>query len=289
MLSPRALSPSPIAGGHHRSNSRSKVARCGARLTTAAAYAAHPLISEDAATQGRGGFELEIGNAWTRDDNARSYEFGPQLSYGVTRELDAIIRPTWLDVRFMGNEDRTRSRGVGDTAVDAKWRFWESRAIDLAVRAGVSAPTGDTARGLGSGKPTYHALLVASLDAFAGPVAQPLVGVARDLAVGRQAEADHGEVRRQRAVHVEVVHRRQQLAPGQVAVAAEDDQDARLGQQGLRRAPARDLGCHATDPFRCLAPLSPRGRGAGGEGCFAFRETASPPLTPNPSPPRGEG
>ncbi|SRR6266567_2037784 len=131
----------------------------------AVAYAAHPLISEDAATQGSGGFELEIGNAWSRDDVMRSYELGPQLSYGVTKELDAIIRPTWLDVRFNGDEDRTRSRGAGDTAFDAKWRFWEGRAINLAVRAGVTAPTGDAARGLGAGKPTYHALLVASFDA----------------------------------------------------------------------------------------------------------------------------
>ena len=62
-------------------------------------HAAHPLISEDTATQGSGRFELEIGNAWTRDGSDRSFELGPQLSYGILRQLDAILRPTWLDQR----------------------------------------------------------------------------------------------------------------------------------------------------------------------------------------------
>src|SRR6266550_4423926 len=53
-------------------------------------FAAHPLISEDTGTQGAGKFELELGNAWTRDRGERAYEFGPQLSYGSLRELDVI-------------------------------------------------------------------------------------------------------------------------------------------------------------------------------------------------------
>jgi hypothetical protein len=52
----------------------------------------------------------------------------------------------------------------GDTGVDLKWRFFERDKLSLAVRAGVNAPTGDADRGLGSGKPTYHGILVASID-----------------------------------------------------------------------------------------------------------------------------
>jgi Putative MetA-pathway of phenol degradation len=120
-------------------------------------HAAHPLISEDSATQGRGKFELEIGNAWTRDGSDRSFELGPQLSYGILPQLDAILRPTWLD-------QRSTIDGEGDTAADLKWRFFQRDKLSLAVRAGVNAPTGDADRGLGSGKPTYHGLLVASID-----------------------------------------------------------------------------------------------------------------------------
>jgi hypothetical protein len=127
-------------------------------------HAAHPLISEDTATQGRGNFELEIGNAWTRDGSDRSYELGPQLSYGILPQLDAILRPTWLDQRSTIDGEVFHARGAGDTAADLKWRFFERDKLSLAVRAGVSAPTGDADRGLGSGKPTYHGLLVASID-----------------------------------------------------------------------------------------------------------------------------
>ena len=129
-----------------------------------AAQAAHPLITEDTATQGRGMFELEIGNAWTRDGSDRSFELGPQLSYGVLPHLDAILRPTWLDQRSTIDGGTVHARGAGDTAADLKWRFFERDKLSLAVRAGVNAPTGDADRGLGSGKPTYHGLLAASID-----------------------------------------------------------------------------------------------------------------------------
>jgi hypothetical protein len=56
------------------------------------------------------------------------------------------------------------ARGAGDTAADMKWRFFERDKLSLAVRAGINAPTGDADRGLGSGKPTYHGLLAASID-----------------------------------------------------------------------------------------------------------------------------
>jgi hypothetical protein len=129
-----------------------------------AVHAAHPLITEDAATQGRGKFELEIGNAWTRDGTDRSFELGPQLSYGVLPQLDAILRPTWLDQRSSIDGNTVHARGAGDTAADMKWRFFERDKLSLALRAGVNAPTGDADRGLGSGKPTYHGLLAASID-----------------------------------------------------------------------------------------------------------------------------
>jgi Putative MetA-pathway of phenol degradation len=128
------------------------------------AHAAHPLISEDTATQGTGGFELEIGNAWTHDGSDRTYELGPQLSYGLLPNLDAILRPTWLDQRSLIDGETTRARGPGDTAVDLKWRFFQGAKLSFALRGGVSLPTGDADRGLGIGDPTWHGLLAATLD-----------------------------------------------------------------------------------------------------------------------------
>jgi hypothetical protein len=133
---------------------------------TADAYAAHPLISEDTGTQGAGRFELELGNTWSRSGGDRAYEFGPQLSYGILPNLDGIVRPTLLVLRTSGEgSTATTARGTGDSAVDVKWRFYEAGSLSLATRAGIGAPTGSAARGLGAGKATYHVLGVASVDA----------------------------------------------------------------------------------------------------------------------------
>ena len=129
------------------------------------AFAAHPLISEDTGTQGAGKFELELGNTWTRDGGDRAYEFGPQLSYGILPNLDGIVRPTWVALRSTDAGATNTAHGAGDTAVDFKLRFYEAGAVSLATRAGIGAPTGDAARGLGAGRATYHALAVASVDA----------------------------------------------------------------------------------------------------------------------------
>ena len=131
----------------------------------AGVHAAHPLLTEDTGTQGSGKFELELGNAWTRDGANRAYEFGPQLSYGMLPNLDAILRPTWVAARTSTDGAATTARGAGDTAADAKWRFYDAGMFSLATRAGIGVPTGDADRGLGAGKPIYHALLVASFDA----------------------------------------------------------------------------------------------------------------------------
>src|SRR5437867_8544013 len=77
------------------------------------AFAAHPLFTEDAGTQGAGKFELELGNARTRDHADRVYELGAQLSYGVLPKLDAIVRPTWLDSRSVSDAGTQRARGAG--------------------------------------------------------------------------------------------------------------------------------------------------------------------------------
>jgi len=126
--------------------------------------AAHPLITDDTATQGSGKFELEIGNAWTRDGSDRSFELGPQLSYGLLPQLDAILRPTWLDQRSTIDGNAVHARGAGDTAAGIKWRFFERDKLSLALRAAINVPTGDADRGLGSGKPTYQGVLVGSVD-----------------------------------------------------------------------------------------------------------------------------
>jgi hypothetical protein len=90
------------------------------------ARAAHPMLSEDTGTQGKGNVELELGLASSRDGDTRAFEFGPQLSYGVAGSVDLIVRPAWLEVRDTAAAGGRRDTGVGDTALDFKWRFREA-------------------------------------------------------------------------------------------------------------------------------------------------------------------
>lgn len=76
------------------------------------AFAAHPLLTEDTGTQGAGKLELELefGNARTHAHGDRLYEFGPQLSYGMLPNLDAIVRPAWLHSRSSSESGTQRGR-----------------------------------------------------------------------------------------------------------------------------------------------------------------------------------
>jgi len=157
------MEPSIVQRKQMCKTSRWLMRLCAAATMTAAplAFAAHPSLSEDTGTQGDGRFELELGLQQAHESDARSFEFGPQLSYGLAASFDLIVRPTWLDIR----SDGQRERGIGDTALDFKWRFYEAGAVSLGTRAGVDLPTGSESRGLGSGTPAYRGVLIATFDA----------------------------------------------------------------------------------------------------------------------------
>lgn len=126
------------------------------------ARAAHPLASEDPGTQGTGGVELEIGFAASRGDaGGRAAELAPQLAYGVAPTVDVILRPAWLDLHPAGEE---RQRGMGDTSLDLKWRFYDVDGVQLALRGGVDLPTGNAERGLGSTSTGMHAVVALGVE-----------------------------------------------------------------------------------------------------------------------------
>ena len=128
-------------------------------LVAQSASAGHPMLSEDTGTQGRGNFELELGNDWTRSPGSRSFLFQPQLSLGASPTLDWIVQPSWTAI---GAPDGTGVRGLGDTNLDAKWRFYGAAPWSLGVRAGLGLPTGEA--GLSQGRVVPHVVMVATAD-----------------------------------------------------------------------------------------------------------------------------
>jgi len=138
------------------------VALCALLGSAEVVRAAHPFITDDTNTQGAGHFELQLGTQYTRTETEgvrfASFQFAPQLSYGIATPVDLIIRPTY-NVNVMSGGDSGRNSGWGDTNLEVKWRFWARDPWSLAARVGTGFPSGNFARGLDSGRSTPRAYL----------------------------------------------------------------------------------------------------------------------------------
>ena len=130
-------------------------------LGVPAAFAAHPLQTEDTGTQGAANVEIENGLSRARFDATTLTVYQPQVSVGLATTVDAIVQPSlvWLHAPA-----QPAVSGLGDTNFDAKWRFWGSDPWSFAIRAGVAAPTSEHGLGLPHGQVSEHALLVATWD-----------------------------------------------------------------------------------------------------------------------------
>lgn len=127
------------------------------------AQAAHPLTTDDTGTQGRGGIQLELTTEYGRDNSdddgttlsEKTSSTAATLSYGLSDEIDlvAALPYEWYRTREEGTTTG-REEGVGDIELALKWRFFddEESRLSLALKPGLSLPTGDEEKGLGSGR-----------------------------------------------------------------------------------------------------------------------------------------
>ena len=173
----------------HHSPKLALVALTTGLLLSPSCRAGHPMQTEDTGTQGTGNAELELGYAWSYDGSDRLFTFQPQLSYGASPTFDVIAQPSWLSSRADG--ERT-VRGLGDTALDVKWRFFGADPLSLAVRAGATLSTADDDLGLPHGTMGTHAMLVATVDAAPFTI-DANIGVAHNpVAAGLRRNLVHG-------------------------------------------------------------------------------------------------
>jgi hypothetical protein len=141
--------------------------------TPLAARAAHPMITEDAGTLGRGARQLELGVELSRDlagpGGARERDDAGQgaltVGVGLRDDLDlaAGVAGVWSRVEREGGP-LSEGRGLGDAVVALKWRALEAGGFALALRPALAVPTGDANRGLGTGGLGYGLTAVASRD-----------------------------------------------------------------------------------------------------------------------------
>jgi hypothetical protein len=120
------------------------------------------MITEDTGTQGAGRWQLEGTSEHEKDRATRRREdvSGFVLSHGFAAQADWQVTLPW---------HRAGEDGIGDLALDLKWRFFERDAFSLGLKPGVTLPTGDRRAARGAGKAAWGALLIASFEP--GPLA----------------------------------------------------------------------------------------------------------------------
>jgi hypothetical protein len=137
-------------------------------LAGTTAYAAQPLITDDAGTQGKGKYQLELygeyGHDRDGDVTSGTTQIASTLTYGIADPLDIVFSLPYQFIRVEDPEGIAKEDGISDIAIDTKWRFYEHDGLCLALKPGATLPTGDNEKGLGSGETTYHLIFIASQE-----------------------------------------------------------------------------------------------------------------------------
>jgi hypothetical protein len=151
------------------------------------AWAAHPFVTDDTGTQGRGNWQLELQYEYGRNDATVDAGAGPVrqeskaglftsvLTYGLLENLDVALGLNRLNYRVTESGVTDDASGMADSTIEIKWRFYEADAFSLALKPGVLLPTGDEGKGLGTGSTSWGVALLATYEAdpwtFLGNVA----------------------------------------------------------------------------------------------------------------------
>lgn len=138
------------------------------------AFAAHPLITDDTGSQGKGKFQLEVNVQYDSDKEtvygapvkSTGGQAGTTLSYGVIENADLVLNLPFVWGKV--TEDGVSvydEKGLSDISFEVKWRFFERDGLSFGLKPGVSVPTGNDEKGLGAGKTGYHVILIGSKEA----------------------------------------------------------------------------------------------------------------------------
>jgi hypothetical protein len=174
-------------------------------VVPAAGRAAHPFLTDDTGTQGTGNWQLELlgqrsyldrsadAGAGPVRQESRETSFNPVLTYGLRDNLDLAVGLNHL--RYRVTEDGAvtdEASGMSDSTLELKWRFHESGDFSLALKPGLSLPTGNENRGLGTGRTSWGVTLIATYEAgpwtFLGNAAytRQRYGLSQDEAASRE-------------------------------------------------------------------------------------------------------
>jgi hypothetical protein len=137
---------------------------------TAPALGAHPLLTDDTITVGKGTTQIEMSYQFdsNNDDGNKAELSRPkvQLTYGLLDPLDVILEIPYLFLQQTQGGVTTSSDGIGDITLSLKWRFYgeKEKGLQFAIKPSVTFPTGDEAKGLGFGREAYGITFISSFE-----------------------------------------------------------------------------------------------------------------------------
>jgi hypothetical protein len=150
-------------------------------LLPVAAWAFQPLVTDDTGTQGTGGNQVETAYNRTIEKAPGSrvitHEVPLVFTRGTTDTLDLYVALALQ--RIVPDAPAPNERGLGNTAVGAKWRFYDNDAakLSLALKPEIRFPVSDgrEARGLGTARTSYGLGLLLTQETGFGAVHANLV------------------------------------------------------------------------------------------------------------------
>jgi hypothetical protein len=129
------------------------------------ALAGHPLRTEDSKTQGKGNVEVEFDyERSSPSGGGRETSLGNIYTLGVASRIDLAASFSYL---FRDPGDGTESvRGMGDTEVTLKTSFVDGYGWipTVGFKAGAVLPTGEETKGLGPGRASGLATVIADWE-----------------------------------------------------------------------------------------------------------------------------
>lgn len=143
------------------------------------ALAAHPLVTDDAGLVGAKKLQVEFTAEWGedretlyRDDlgtfinaKVKGGAAGATITLGLHERVDAVLAIPYMWFSTYVNDERdAKEDGLSDVTLDLKWQFFARDGWALALKPGITFPTGDSDRGLGNGRVAYRAYFLASKE-----------------------------------------------------------------------------------------------------------------------------
>ena len=131
-------------------------------------FASHPLITDDAGTLGKGSIEIELTGEYAKnkedEETEKTTELAASFGYGLFDSLDLVVGVPYLFNNSEAEDETTKEKGISDTELEAKWKFFEISHFSFAIKPGISFPTGDYKKGLGTGKIGYSGFFINSIE-----------------------------------------------------------------------------------------------------------------------------